>query len=149
MKSERPEIIAINNDDYIAKYVGHTSDRRQFFVTTPFVGAHADKPGAEFLALYIFDPLGKLAEARIEHLGPRATLDKEKVSKLRQKWLDDLGPIRFYRIEVAPFSVVRFGIEFGLVLWEPEDDDAKWQVTMEPGNYMAFFEPWDSGEYDT
>ena len=24
-----------------------------------------------------------------------------------------------------------------------------WAVEMMPGNYMAFFEPWDSGEYDT
>jgi hypothetical protein len=31
----------------------------------------------------------------------------------------------------------------------PEDDDDRWWVTIEPGDYMAFTEPWDSGEYDT
>jgi len=24
-----------------------------------------------------------------------------------------------------------------------------WAVELQPGNYMAFFEPWDSGDYDT
>jgi hypothetical protein len=24
-----------------------------------------------------------------------------------------------------------------------------WAVEVQPGNYMAFFEPWDSGDYDT
>ncbi len=24
-----------------------------------------------------------------------------------------------------------------------------WAVELQPGNYMAFFEPWESGDYDT
>jgi len=32
---------------------------------------------------------------------------------------------------------------------EPERENDPWVVEMEPGNYMVFFEPWDSGEYDT
>jgi hypothetical protein len=31
----------------------------------------------------------------------------------------------------------------------PEDEDDEWAVEMQPGNYMAFYEPWDSGDYDT
>jgi hypothetical protein len=57
--------------------------------------------------------------------------------------------VRFSRIEVAPFVVHRFGTEFGLVAREPDDEEDAWAVEMQPGNYMAFFEPWDSGEYDT
>ena len=31
----------------------------------------------------------------------------------------------------------------------PEDEDDDWVVEMQPGNYTAFFESWDSGGYDT
>jgi len=44
---------------------------------------------------------------------------------------------------------VQNGTKFGLVLREPEEEADPWAVEMQPGNYMAFFEPWDSGEYDT
>jgi hypothetical protein len=36
-----------------------------------------------------------------------------------------------------------------LIVREPEDEDDVFAVELLPGNYMAFFEPWDSGEYDT
>ncbi|MCU1676163.1 MAG: hypothetical protein JWM93_921 [Frankiales bacterium] len=54
----------------------------------------------------------------------------------------------FERIEVAPFAIERFGTTFGLVLREPKDEDEVWAVEVQPGNYMAFFEPWDGGDYD-
>ena len=63
--------------------------------------------------------------------------------------LASLGDASFERVEVAPFGIERFGLEFGLVARAPEDEDDEWAVEMQPGNYMAFFEPWDSGEYDT
>jgi hypothetical protein len=29
------------------------------------------------------------------------------------------------------------------------EHDGRWAVDAEPGNYMSFYEPWDSGLYDT
>jgi hypothetical protein len=63
--------------------------------------------------------------------------------------LAELGEVSYDRIEVHPFEVERFGTTFGLVLREPEDEDDVWAVEVQPGNYMAFFEPFDSGDYDT
>ncbi len=82
-------------------------------------------------------------------MGPRALLDKEKAKALYDQRLKELGEVRFSRIMVAPFSVNRFGTEFGLALRTPDEEDDPWAVEVQPGNYMAFFEPWDSGEYDT
>lgn len=144
-----PDIIAINHDDYHAEYVGRTADGRQFILTTPFEPAISDRTGSEFLALYLFDVKGHLLEAKIEDLGPRATLNVEKRREVRDQWLQELGTVTYTRIQVAPFSIERFGTTFGLVLREPEDEDDTWAVEMQPGNYMAFFEPWDSGDYDT
>jgi hypothetical protein len=149
MTDGRPDRIAIEHDDYHAKHVGWTTDGRQFILTTPFQPAMDDNPGGEFVALYVFDTDGKLLEAKIDELGPRATMDREKARKLYDQRLKELGKVRFSRIEVAPFVVHRFGTEFGLVVREPEDEEDAWAVEMQPGNYMAFFEPWDSGEYDT
>ena len=145
-----PEVIAIDHDDYHAAHVGRTSDDRQFFLTTPFVPAFSDdEPGCEFVALYLFDADGNLLEAKIDSLGPRATLDDAERERLHEQRLVELGEVEFQRIEVRPFSIERFGTQFGLVAAEVDDDPGAWTVELLPGNYMAFFAPWDSGDYDT
>ena len=148
MDEDRPELIVIEHDDGAAKYVGRTKDGSQFILTTPFEAA-MDGPGAEFLALYLFDDAGQLIDAKIASLGPRATMDEDRRVHLRDQWLSELGEISYERVEVAPVSVKKFGTEFGLIIREPEDEEDVLAVEMQPGNYMAFFEPWDSGDYDT
>lgn len=148
MPDGAPALIAIEPDDYHAEYVGRTSDGKQFFLTTPFEPAIAGAPGCEFIALYIFDADGLLINNRIESLGPRATMNDQVRQSVREKWLRDLGTIALGRIEIQPFAIERFGMIFGLVAKEPEEGDS-WTVEAQPGNYMSFFEPWDSGEYDT
>jgi hypothetical protein len=146
-----PSLVAIDHDDYYAKHVGCTADGRQFFLTTPFEPASAigADDGGEFVALYLFDAEGELLEAKIDAFGPRATMDEEAGQRLYQQRLQELGDVSYGRIEVAPFAVERFGTTFGLVLREPEEEGDVWAVELQPGNYMAFFEPWNSGEYDT
>ena len=149
MSDGPPEIIAVEHDNYHARHVGWTADGRQFFLTRPFEPAINGRAGGEFIALYTFDTGGKLIEAKIDELGPRATMDTDKARELYDRRLKELGEVRFARITVAPFSVQRFATQFGLVLRGPEEDGDQWAVEAQPGNYMAFFEPWDSGEYDT
>jgi len=149
MSGNPPKLIAIDHDDHHAEHVGCTADGRQFFLTTPFVPANDSDPGGEFVALYLFDAAGQLTEAIIDAFGPRATLDDTACREVYQRRLAGLGPVSFERIEVAPFSVERHGTTFGLIVREPDDEDDEWAVELEPGNYMAFFDPWDSGEYDT
>jgi hypothetical protein len=147
--SQPPDVIAIDHDDYHASHVGRTADGRQFFLTSPFIPALDGHPGREFIALYLFDSAGRFQSARIEDLGTRAGLDAERARRLAQGLLADLGQVEYRRIEVAPFEVERFGTTFGLVPRPPEEEDDGWWVELQPGNYMAFHEPWDSGEYDT
>ena len=149
-----PRLIPINHDDYHAKHIGKTADGRQFFLTTPFVPAIGGNPGREFLALYLFDAKGELLEAQIEDLGVRqnpilpGNVDEDHAASLLESWLSELGKVSFCNIKVAPFRLERFGIEFGLIPREPVDEDDHWWVTVEPGDYMAFYPPWD-GDYDT
>ena len=49
----------------------------------------------------------------------------------------------------TPLEPAVNGSEVGLVLRHPDEEGAPWAVEVQPGNYTAFFEPSDSGEYDT
>jgi hypothetical protein len=147
-RARAPKRIRISHDDHHARHVGRTADARQFFLTHPFVPATDGHAGREFLALYLFDAQGALIEARIDDLGTRADLDADRVSRLTEKHLSSLGSVDYRGIRVAPFKVMKFGVVFGLIACEPERDDDQWCVIVEPGDYMAFYPPWN-GEYDT
>ncbi len=149
--SGAPKRICIGHDDYYAKFVGRTGDGRQFFVTQPFVPY-----GHDFVARYLFDGDGQFIEATIHDLGMRSTgglpgnalLNDSDAESLQQRLIDELAEVEFCDIRVAPFSHASHGITFGLIAEPPEEEDEEWSVIAEPGNYMAFFPPWD-GEYDT
>lgn len=149
MQTGSPKLIAIDHDEYHAKHIGQTSNGQQFFLTTPFQPPVKNDPGAEYVALFLFDQNGKLIEAKIEDFGPRPTCDEQARRQCYETYLAELGDVTFQRIEVQPFSISRFGVDFGFIPFEPEDDEDEWAVELHPGNYMAFYEPWDSGDYDT
>jgi hypothetical protein len=149
MNPESPRRIAIDHDDYHAAHVGRTADGRQFFLTCPFEPAVRGEAGGEFNALYLFDGDGEFVSAQIEAFGPRGTFDLAVKETANRRLLEALGPVTFGRIEVAPFEVDRFGTKFGLIGRDCEDPEDVLAVEAQPGNYMAFFEPWNSGEYDT
>lgn len=151
MRSTEPKKIAINHDDYHAAYIGRTSDARQFFLTTPFEPALSGRPGCEYIALFLFDLAGNFRDAIIDTLGPRGSYPREeKIARLHAR-LDELGEVSFERIEIKPFSVCHNDVEMGLIArtFEGADEQQLWAVELLPGNFMAFFEPWDSGYYDT
>lgn len=143
-----PETFPINHDDYHAKHIGRIADGRQFFLTQPFVAAIGQETGGEYIALFTFDTNGRLLDAAIDDLGPRATLDRDVAAMLYQQRLESLGDVEFCDIRIAPFRAERFGIDFGLIPRECEDEVDEPAIEMQPGNYMAFFNPWD-GDYDT
>ena len=149
MPNGPPDLVAINHDDYHAKHVGRTADGRQFFLTALFEPEIGRQAGNEFVALFLFDQRGKLIEAKIDQFGPRRTMDDEKRRAVYEARLRELGDVTFQRIEVALFSAERFGTQFGLIAQPPEEEDDEWVVELHPGNFMAFYKPWDSGEYDT
>jgi hypothetical protein len=75
-------------------------------------------------------------------------MDDERVATLQKEMLEDLGVTKFCNIKVSPFVHEWNGVSFGLVTQAPEDEDEEWNVIAEPGDYMAFYPPWD-GDYDT
>jgi hypothetical protein len=148
MSKHPPAFIAIDHDDAFAKYVGRTADGRQFFLTKPFLPAASGDLEHDYLALYTFDEDGVLLDARIEDLGRRDQVDVAQAKSLRASMLVSLGKYTSGRIFVVPFRVERFGVEFGLIAHPPRRPTDDWHVTVEPGKYMIFSPPWDSGTYE-
>jgi hypothetical protein len=144
-----PKVVALDPDDYSARHIGWTADGRQFFLTTPFVPALSEEPGREFIALYVFDKAGNLQSATIDDLGPRAMMDEAARLVRRDVLLASLGEVKQKRIKVVPFRIEMFGVEFGFIPQSPEEPGEDWCVIVEPGNYMCFWPPWTSGDYDT
>jgi hypothetical protein len=145
--SNPPTTIRISHDDYHASHVGKTAKGDQFFATSPFVPALKGL-GREFMAVYLFHADGRFKEAIIDDLGTRAAMDTEAAKLLFERRVGDLGRVEFCDIDIAPFKIERNGVEFGLIPRPPEEEGDEWWVILEPGNYMAFTEPFD-GDYDT
>lgn len=141
-----PEKLAICPDDDRLPDVGVSPSGEQVLLTQPFTSPSDDGPGCEYIALYVFDVDGALIRHTIRSLGPRATLDADYAESVFTEILDTISPLQLARIDVRPFSVWHDGVEFGLV---PNEFEGDWWVEMQPGNYVAFVAPWDSGDYDT
>lgn len=148
MPKGAPKRFVLAHDAYNAKYVGRTADGRQFFFTNPF----SPKPSGEvreFLALYLFDLEGVLLDARIDDMGLRENIDQPAYTARVKAVLASLGDVTYRKIRVAPFQVERFDETFGFIPQAPEEPDEDWSVIVQPGDYMCFWPPWTSGEYDT
>ena len=144
-----PMSITINPDDYHAKHVGRTKDGLQFFLTEPFFFDRNRLAVIEYVALYIFRNDGELFSHNIVKLGQRGEISEDHRARICNELLNTLVDTSITKIKVKAFSVEREGIKFGLIPREPDGDEDKLSVELLPGNYMAFFEPWDSGVYDT
>jgi hypothetical protein len=148
-----PRRFRINLDEHHADCVGRTNDGTQFFVTTPFVGrSSADAlDGCEYVAVFLWNADGSFREIRVDSLGPRLKLNEQEAERVYRKRVAELGEIEPGDIEVAPFRVERLGVTFGFIPNPPHPDDgedASWSIILHPGDYMAFYPPWN-GTYDT
>ncbi|GAA2746334.1 hypothetical protein GCM10009868_31320 [Terrabacter aerolatus] len=57
------------------------------------------------------------------------------------------GAPRRITITAEPFTRTIDGVEFG---WKVHHhDDGTYTVTIEPGDFICYYEPWDGYEYDT
>ena len=109
MTDDPPELIALDPDASHAEYVGRTADERQFFVTS-HVYPECPADGHAFVAVYLFNVAGKLLEARIEDLGPRAEVGPARWMSVTEQRFRELGSTMPCRIVMAPFEVERLGV---------------------------------------
>jgi hypothetical protein len=145
-----PDRLLMVPDEWDTEMVGTAEDGRRFFLTQPF-----DPGVAEYAAIFYWNADGSYNSIVVEDLGPREELDKATSDAAIAKLKAQLGNYTIEQISVAPFSEKHDGIDFGLVPYSGEDPadlgmsdtDPAW-VSVLPGDYIAYYWPWD-GSYDT
>ncbi|MCY3007019.1 MAG: hypothetical protein NTV29_13735 [Planctomycetota bacterium] len=84
-----------------------------------------------FVAHYLFDKDGAFLDAKIHDLGSResgvlpgnALMDDDRVATLQKELLEELVDTKFCNIKVSPFVQESNGVNFGLIIQAPEEED--------------------------
>ncbi|MQW74510.1 hypothetical protein GHK92_01335 [Nocardioides sp. dk4132] len=134
----RPTRFTLVPDDYHVPWAGTAADGRRFFLSDElFV------PGrSAYVGLFLWDSSGVFEEIRVDEVGPDDDAERLVASRLAE-----LGGHVLEPVEVEPFTREIDGVTFG---W-PVDryDDGTWFIRIEPGDFIAYYAPWDGLEYDT
>lgn len=147
-----PERFTIVPDDYHVPYAGTAEDGRKFFLSDELFDFGAgDEPGSGYVGLFLWNADGSFAEVRVDDVsrpeglppGQAASGDADDVVQSR---LAELGDYELEPITVEPFLTKVDGVDFG---WRITEYEGTFSINIEPGNFIAYYEPWDGVDYDT
>jgi len=141
-----PERITIVPDDYHVPYAGTAEDGRRFFLSEELFSGDTG-----YVGLFLWTPEGSIDEIRVTAVPARAGLPPGQAGpagadEVVSARLAELGDFVLEPIEVEPFTRDVGGVTFG---WKVDRYDGVYSVNVEPGNFIAYYEPWDGLEYDT
>lgn len=149
-----PERFTIIPDDYHVPYAGTAEDGRRFFLSDELFSLTVDGRGAgsSHVGLFLWHADGSFDRVHVE------TVERERRglppgqaapagrADLVAAQLARLGDYVLEPITVAPFTTEVDGVTFG---WLYDEYDGEGTLTIEPGDFIAYYEPWDGEEYDT
>lgn len=144
---QAPDRITIVPDDYHVPYAGTAEDGRRFFLSEElFVPG-----GKAFVGLFLWHPDGTVDEVVVDEVGraeglPPAQAGPAGAQHLVDSRLAGLGAYVLEPIVVEPFLREIDGVAFG---WRVSRFDGVVSVNIEPGDFIAYYAPWDGLEYDT
>lgn len=142
-----PSRITIVPDDYHVPYAGTAEDGRLFFLSDELFSQDA-----AYIGLFLWQPDGTFDEVRVEVVGrsgevPSGQAVPADADDALREALDVVGDYTLEPITVEPFLQEVDGVEFG---WRTgQYEDGTQYVNVEPGNFIAYYAPWDGLEYDT
>lgn len=132
--SAPPARFTIVPDDYHVPYAGTAEDGRKFFLSEELFG-----DGGSYVGLFLWRSDGTFDEVRVDP----ATGSSDGLAEAR---LAELGDYTLEPITVEPFVEKVGADDFG---WLLEDYDGEYALTITPGNFIAYYAPWDGLGYDT
>ncbi|NIK56935.1 hypothetical protein [Kribbella shirazensis] len=143
-----PERFRIVPDDYHVPYAGTAADGRKFFLSDELF---VPGSGTAYVGLFLWNADGTFAELKVDEVRrpeglPPAQAASAGADQLVAARLAELGKYVLEPIDVAPFTVNRNGVTFG---WAVTQFEGTYSINIEPGNFIAYYEPWDGLEYDT
>jgi hypothetical protein len=138
-----PERFTIVPDDFHVPYAGTAEDGRRFFLSDELFTL--DEPGAEYVGLFLWQADGSFDEVRVDLASPADGLPAG-AEELVESRLAELGDYVLEPIEVEPFTTEVDGVTFG---WRVDQYDGTYVVSVAPGDFIAYYAPWDGLGYDT
>jgi len=151
--SGTPNRFRIVPDDYHVPFAGTAQDGRRFFLSNELFGQRPDSASASsFVATFFWNADGSFESVDISEVDRPAGIPSAQAvaagpEDVTNRMLLNLGDFTLEPIEVAPFSIDVDGVTFGFVPEEIDEDEVSIQIA--PGNFIAYYEPWDGEDYDT
>ncbi|MFD2794147.1 hypothetical protein ACFS27_11375 [Promicromonospora vindobonensis] len=142
-----PDRFTIVPDDYHVPYAGTAGDGRKFFLSEELFN-----DDTAYVGVFLWKADGTFDEVRVDAAARPDGLPPGQASRaggedLVAARLAELGDYVLESIEVEPFTQDVDGVTFG---WNLEQyDDGTYFINIEPGDFIAYYEPWDGLEYDT
>jgi hypothetical protein len=141
-----PERITIVPDDYHVPYAGTAEDGRRFFLSEELFAG-----GSGYVGLFLWAADGTFDRVDVEPVArpsglPSGQAGRSGAGDVVASKLALLGDYVLEPIEVAPFLEEVDGVAFG---WKVAEDAGEYYVTIEPGDFICYYAPWDGLEYDT
>lgn len=144
--AEKPERFTIAPDDYHVPFAGTAEDGRKFFLSQELFAEDS------YVGLFLWYPDGTFDEVRVDPVPrpdalPPGQAGPAGADELVAARLAELGDYVLEEIEVEPFIEQVDGVDFGWRLGQYDGGD--YFINIEPGNFIAYYDPWDGLEYDT
>ncbi|HZX03441.1 hypothetical protein [Kribbella sp.] len=142
----KPERFRIVPDDYHVPYAGTAEDGRKFFLSDELFAG-----GSGYVGLYLWKADGTYDEVRVEEVRrtpgvPPGQAASAGADALIESRLAELGKYVLEPIDVEPFTTKIDGVTFGWALGQYE---GAYSIHIEPGDFIAYYAPWDGLGYDT
>lgn len=144
-----PERFTIVPDDYHVPYAGTAEDGRRFFLSDElFVPGDG---GPAYVGLFLWNADGTFDQVRVDEVPrddalPPGQAGPAAAGDLVQGRLAELGDYTLEAIEVEPFTQEVDGVTFG---WKVTRFAGVVNINIEPGDFIAYYAPWDGLTYDT
>lgn len=144
----RPTRFTIRPDDYHVPYAGKAGDGRLFFLSEELFDYGKDE---SYVGLFLWNPDGTFDELKVDVVPrpkglPPGQAAPAGAEELVEKRLEELGSYKLQPITVEPFVRTVGGVEFG---WQVTEYDGTYNINIAPGDFIAYYAPWDGFEYDT
>jgi hypothetical protein len=142
-----PERFTIVPDDYHVPYAGTAEDGRKFFLSEELFDGDA-----AFVGLFLWNADGTFDEVRVDAVDRAGALPPGQAGPAGSEGLvaarlAELGDYVLEPIEVEPFTQEVDGVTFG---WNVDTyDDGTYFINIVPGDFIAYYAPWDGLGYDT
>ena len=150
---QRPERFRIVPDDYHVPYAGTAEDGRKFFLSQELVDAGSKRRApSSYVGLFLWNADGTFDRVEVDSVPrpagvPAGQAVPAGADDLVAARLAELGDYELEPIEVEPFLTRVEGVRFG---WHVgRYDDGQYYINIEPGDFIAYYAPWDGLEYDT